>query len=297
MDLVDISEQWLLDAYPAVLDALLADRTTGRNIIWATSDYEHLGALHQQEAEITVASITGQFGGVIAPRTAKSLDLQLSRTRQKAEVYTPSWVCNLQNNEVDAIWFGRDAVFNTADGDAWEPIAGPIEFPAGRRWEEYVDEPRLEITCGEAPYLTSRYDPTTGEPIAFARRVGLLDRKLRVVGERVDGETQWLKWAIRAVQATYGFEFSGDSLLLARENILGTFIDAAQLALRRMPTGGELLTVAEIVSWNLWQMDGLTGAPPMEAGEGAGEGSVATSCLVFNWRTGSADPFNSLVRA
>ena len=44
---------------------------------------------------------------------------------------------------------------------------------------------RMEITCGEAPYLVSRYDTTTGEPIPIGRRIGLLDRKLCVINRQL----------------------------------------------------------------------------------------------------------------
>lgn len=39
------------------------------------------------------------------------------------------------------------------------------EFPCDFLWQTYVDSRRLEITCGEAPYLTTRYDVETGELI------------------------------------------------------------------------------------------------------------------------------------
>ena len=45
---------------------------------------------------------------------------------------------------------------------------------------------RLEITCGEAPYIASRYDTVSGEPIEIKRRIGILDRKLRVVTENAE---------------------------------------------------------------------------------------------------------------
>ena len=43
-------------------------------------------------------------------------------------------------------------------------------------WKSYVAEQRMEITCGEAPYLTSRYDTTTGAYIELKNRIGLLDK-------------------------------------------------------------------------------------------------------------------------
>lgn len=66
---------------------------------------------------------------------------------------------------------------------------------------------RLEITCGEAPYLISRYDTTTGETIPLEQRIGLLDRKLRVVSENTSTSGEWLEWAQEAYKSTYGYEW------------------------------------------------------------------------------------------
>ena len=44
----------------------------------------------------------------------------------------------------------------------------------------------MEITCGEAPYLVSRYDVVKGEIIPVEDRIGILDRKLRVINENID---------------------------------------------------------------------------------------------------------------
>ena len=46
--------------YPAlILETLLCDRTTGRNIIWANNEYEALGDGYMGDDEITVEKITG----------------------------------------------------------------------------------------------------------------------------------------------------------------------------------------------------------------------------------------------
>ena len=90
--------------------------------------------------------------------------------------------------------------------------------------EKYVDAKRLEISCGEAPYLVSRYDTVTGKEITIEQRIGLLDRKLRVVGENTNTEEEWFKWTKRAYESTYGYEYQGDSLLIARENLLSTLL-------------------------------------------------------------------------
>lgn len=121
---------------------------------------------------------------------------------------------------------------------------------------------RLEITCGEAPYLVSRYDATTGNPIPLSERIGLLDRKLRVISENVDVSGEWLKWAQLAYMNTYGYEWQGDNLLLAREALLWTFIEYYQAKFGKMPLLKSINYIAYIISWNLWQMDGLKGVVP-----------------------------------
>ena len=93
----------------------------------------------------------------------------------------------------------------------------------------------LEISCGEAPYLTSRYDTVTGKTINVTHRIGLLDRKLRVINRYVDDYRTWIKWAKVALQSTYGFEWQGDNLLLARENILCIILHTRQILSHESP--------------------------------------------------------------
>jgi hypothetical protein len=127
----------------------------------------------------------------------------------------------------------------------------------------------MEMTCGEAPYLVSRYDTTTGNPIPLQDRIGLLDRKLRVVSENTESTDEWLDYARCAFQSTYGYEWQGDSLLLAREAILYTFMDyykefAIQHRIKTIvPFRSYLYHAAKIISWNLFQMDGLKMVLPM----------------------------------
>ena len=122
----------------------------------------------------------------------------------------------------------------------------------------------LQPQCGEAPYLVSRYDTTTGDSVLpLSRRIGLLDRKLRIVGERTKTAKTWTTWAIKAIQSCYGFEFQGDSLLIARINVLLSFCEYHMDLWGKMPSDEDISLVAEIASWNLWQMDGFTDAPPL----------------------------------
>lgn len=268
----DIIETEIFELSPELLNTLLVDRTMSTdteqvNIFWATDNYAHLGAGYQYYDQIRLEAITGRNGNIIVPRAVKSRELQQQRSRRMAEVFTPSWVCNEQNNLVDGAWFGRDGVFNTGvvkpDGThTWIVNPDPITFPEGKSWREYVDEVRMEITCGEAPYLASRYDTVTGEAIPLERRIGMLDRKLRVVGENTDTPDEWLEAAYGAFKGTYGFEWQGDNLVLAREALLYTFIDYYRAKFGSDPQLDSLLQIAYVISWNIWQMDGLKGVIP-----------------------------------
>lgn len=265
----DILENEILEKYPDILEILLCDRTTQKNIIWATNNYEYLGENYLQNKEIKAKLITGENGSVIMPRVQKDQILQLSRVKNMAEVFTPSWICNAQNNVIDNAWFQRENVFNkeNATHKKWETVKERIIFPEGRTWKDYVKEKRLEITCGEAPYITSRYDTTTGKFIAVEDRIGLLDRKLRLVNENVDTENEWLKASEIAYQNTYAYEWQGDSLLLARESMLFTFIENYTYKFKNEPPLKAIQNVANIISWNAWQMDGLKGVVPNTCGE------------------------------
>lgn len=255
----DISETEMFKHYPEVLNMLLKDCTTGRNIFWASDSYKHLGQGYQFNDEITIEHITGENGMVIRPRVLKKKKEKSVRTKGMAEVFTPAWVCNLQNNLVDDYWFERSNVFNIVDETErnWVVNTQKVTFPTGKTWEAYVRLKRLEITCGEAPYLVSRYDTTTGEPIDLERRIGLLDRKLRVVGENTKTRDEWLRMAHVAYENIYGYEWQGDNLLLAREALIVSFIEYYYAKFGKVPQEESLLSIAEIISWNLWQMDGL----------------------------------------
>lgn len=255
-----IEQKYSLD----VLETLLADRTTQGNILWADDEYEALGEGYQYDDEITLDAITGVNSGVIKPRIAKGMERQSQRTKSHAEVFTPSWLCNQMNNYLDEDWFGRKDVFNVEGEQSWESIEGAIEFPKkkGHGWQAYVDSTRLEITCGEAPFICSRYDTVSGEPLPVPARIGFLDRKLRVVSERTKTRKDWGKWALRALKATYGYEYQGDNLILARINVLETFVEHCAERWGEQPSDGEIAQAAKVVSWNLWQMDGRTCAIP-----------------------------------
>ncbi len=292
----------------AVLPLLLQDKSTGHNIIWATDPPEELrDSGVTDKSEITIPQLQQMGYDALLPRQLKQDDDQRRRTRKKGEVFTPAWVCNKMNNALDADWFGQEGRFNTETAQGWQAASHPVLFEAGQSWQAYVDSRRLEITCGEAPFLVSRYDAATGQPIPPAERIGILDRKLRVVAENTCTETDRLKWVYRAMQATYGYEYQGDNLLLARTNLLLTYVEHLQVCWQRKPTIQELKKIANIIAWNIWQMDGLRKSVPggkpqpeveqMDLFSMFDEAEIqqpAISCKVKDWRTNKTQNFETI---
>lgn len=304
---IDILEQDIEEISPFLLKILLQDKTTGKNIRFACDEYAKYGEAYTAEKEILPELIIGKNTKIIQPRTAKSKAEQASRTRKAAEVFTPSWICNEMINHCDEEWFGRKNVFNIQTEHNWKPTTAPIWFEKNNKrkkdgWQQYVDSKRLEITCGEAPYLASRYDTTTGEFLPIEKRIGILDRKLRVVNENADNEADWFKWAKRAFEATYGYEYQGDNLLLARENLLWTFIDNFKFKHKKLPTLSQIKQIANVIAWNIWQMDGLKdcvpfGAadnPQLELFDGISATESLINCKIKNWRNKTMFYFRTL---
>jgi hypothetical protein len=237
---IDIREDYLLKK-DDLLNILLQDKTTGNNILWATDSYDSNGHLFAPTANITTDLITGTLGSIIQPRALKSKTEQLYRTRDKAEVFTPLSIVHQMNDACDT---KRVTKYN---------------------WQEYVALLKLEITCGEAPYIVSRYDPVSDkqELLPLNKRVGFLDKKLSIVSKYCNTQEEWLKWAKIAFQSSYGYEWQGDSLLIARENLLYTFIDYFQDKFKETPSTELQKEIAEIIVWNIFQMDGLKYVIPM----------------------------------
>lgn len=237
---IDIREDYLLKQ-DHLLDILLQDKTTGNNILWATDSYDSNGHLFAPTANITTNLITGTLGSLIQPRALKSKTEQLYRTRDKAEVFTPLSIVKQINDACDSKRVSKN------------------------NWQEYVGRLKLELTCGEAPFIVSRYDPVSDnqELLPLNKRVGFLDKKLTVVSRYCNTQEEWIKWAKIAFQSSYGYEWQGDSLLIARENLLYTFIDYYQNKFKETPNTQLLKEIAEIIVWNIFQMDGLKYVIPM----------------------------------
>lgn len=312
---IDVIEQNIEDISPSLLIILLSDKTTKTNIRWGCDDYINYGTQYRADQEILPELITGIHTSVIQPRVAKDTAQQTQRTRSNAEVFTPSWVCNEQNNMIDSAWFGRDDVFNKSMGKKWKVIPNAITFPRDKIWKDYIDARRIEISCGEAPYLVSRYDTVTGEIIPIEDRIGLLDRKLRIVSENAETDEEWFEWVIRSFQSVYGYDFQGDNVLLARENLLFTFIEYFEQRSKKTPALTQMKKIANIISWNIWQMNGITMTAPYSQVEPVykqmsimdfidttysnfEEETITNEvpCKIFDWRSKKSIEFRSLVK-
>ncbi|MBR0576106.1 restriction endonuclease subunit M [Proteiniclasticum sp. BAD-10] len=234
----DILENSLREKMPGILEILLMDRTistpkTKKNIIWANENYiQHGYKVYAATAQMRPELVTGQMGQIIKPRALKSKEMQKERTKSKAEVFTPTWIVKKQNDAVDKDYLNDDL-------------------------ETYVKRTWLEITCGEAPYMATRYDMETGVILPLNERVGFVDRKLKRINEEVVDKAEWQRLVVEAYKSSYGFEWNGDSLLLARENLLYTYRDYYFAKWLEEPLYGLFEDIAEIISYNVFQMDGL----------------------------------------
>ena len=345
-----------------LLRPLLKDKTTKKNIIWATDAYTHevgLGDSYGKTEEIIPRLITGVHSGVIKTRARKKAEHQKMLTKKHAEVFTPSSVCAYMNDVWDTTFTGAElpiyenvgaaagrktaskitsdeagfsggtgtkthsgSASNASDGgdesapcDSMEEGALFINTP-GDTWQEYVNARVLEITCGEAPFVTSRYDAETGEMIAIERRRGFLDRKFAVVRAHAQTEEEFFEWTYKALQASYGYEFQGDNLLIARVNVLMSFAEHVEHYLHREATDNELKQAIRIIVYNTWQMDGLTTHIPFadaepESGQltlfdfidksgnitEAPAGKTAPKnnpCVIYNWQKNKRIEFGTI---
>lgn len=229
---------------PQIFEILLLDRTTSsinrpKNIIWANDNYKEYDAIaYAPTAQMKAELIIGESKHLIMPRAQKAAALQKNRTKTKAEVFTPTWIVKIQNDAAESDYKDDD-----------------LRTYVSRKW--------LEITCGEAPYMATRYDMETGKLIPLAERCGFVDRKLARINAEVKDKAEWQCLVELAYQSSYGFEWNGDSLLLARENLLYTYRDYYIKKWKKQPIPILLKAIATIISYNVFQMDGLTFTIPL----------------------------------
>lgn len=304
---VSISDDIERYAALGLLDLLLKERTTGKNIAWASSSYEQHGKGFNPEDEITSNKITGKHAGLIQARAEKAKEEKAALTKSYAEVFTPTWICKMMIDAADEEWI-----------ESWRQSNEPKDGES--EWRAYVESNRLEITCGEAPFLVNRYDASSGEIVSTGDRVGILGRKLSLVSDNADSRDEWMQWTIKALQSTYGYEFQGDNLLIARMNVLGSVEDFANGRGYFPFSDNEYKAFIDVITWNLWQMDGLEYVIPFkEALEGKKEDDQLSlfdlddygsndeqlpldpswnweQAYIKNWKTGEEIKFGSIRR-
>lgn len=234
---VDISEEGIANDSGTLLTILLKDRTTNKNIVWASPSYEGMGKPFCADQPIKKNLIIGPYDSIIQPRVEKDKRNQAIRTRKRGEVFTPPWLVDKQVSIL------LDEI-------------GDISF------ESFIALRWLELACGEGPYIVTRYDSITGDIIHVEKRVGFLDRKLQRIAKEVNSEQEFIKWSKIAYESSYGYELQGDSLLLARENLLLSFCEYYDYKFGKLPTMKVVKQIATIISYNIFQMNGLTKQTP-----------------------------------
>ena len=140
---VELTETELEKKYPGILEILLIDRASNKNIIWATSNYSRFGRGFMSTDHIPLKYLINHSRQIVKPRILKSKTEQKKRSKDMAEVFTPAWVCNLQNNMIDNEWFGYKNAFNEEIESGWIDKE-KVEFK-NKNWKDYIDLERMEI--------------------------------------------------------------------------------------------------------------------------------------------------------
>lgn len=285
--IINISDDMIELNQAGLLKKLLVDKTTKGHILWGTDAYRARGPAFEREREIDRALLLYENTGLIKTRARKAFEQQSERTKQHGEVFTPRWICDAMIDHLDEEWFGAEEI---------DFLSSMDDLFAKKKWKKYVDSRRLEITCGEGPFLVQRYDVSTGNMIPVPERKGILDRKLQAVSRYAETEEEWKAWAKRAYEATYGYEFQGDNLLISRVNFMMTYRDFYKNRWQKEPELSEWEKIGNIITWNLWQMDGLTGEIPYSRMDPLGpslfeladpdfkEEDLHPACRIYDWR-------------
>jgi len=232
-------------------DELLRDARTGKNIIFNTSEYKGLGDGFQPGDEVK-ADINGhKIADWLRPYFARPKDAQKKAKKKYAEVVTPPWLVCYMLNQYERETFGQEIMFSC---DPESKTYGRI--PMVNILSRYIDLTGCEIACGEAPFITTRYDLKTGDRIELGRRCGILDRKLALVRMWVYAEDAIPYFAFKCLRSTYGYELRGDALAIARWNVYQTFEATFIASLGRILRPEERAEAIDIIAKNIYQYDG-----------------------------------------
>ena len=228
-------------------------RTFGTEKNYAVWDDQITELLVQERTTATTFPINPDE---VMPRYLKRAEEKKKRAMAKGEVFTPFCIVEQMNDSLD------------------EHFSGTLG--------DYIKRKVLEVTCGEAPFLTTRYDAATGVEISVNDRTGLLDRKLLCIPESFD-KNRYVECATAALKSAYGYEWQYDSLFLARRNILMTTIEHYEDRFGSEPDYDQVALWANIISYNLIRMDGVSPCLP----------ETDIPAKVMNWETGKMERFDS----
>lgn len=204
----------------------------------------------------------GLLGLILYDHTLnRPIQFEPDRLMNNNEIYTPSWVCKKMNYFLEE---------ERKDVD----------------WKTYVKQDVLEITCGEAPFLCSRYDVVSGKPIDLKDRYGLIDLKIQKINEHNLSKKEWIEWVLEAYKHTYGYELNADALFKARDNMFKTFLEYYAERFQVRPDLELQSDLLEIITWNIFQMDGLKYTHP----------DTGDDVLLMDWDDNAIIPFKSLVK-
>lgn len=160
-------------SYPErVREMLLKDFSSQSNIVFGTDSYERYGKGYGIFDHIDLSKIVNDGKFAIRRKIDKDDDDSYDRAKKHSETFTPSWVCELMNDVIDDEYFGIDSVFSDLK---------QIEGISEDKIKDYVNQSRLEVACGEAPFLCSPYDSSNGNEIPIDGRIGMLDRKMHLI--------------------------------------------------------------------------------------------------------------------
>ena len=84
---VELTETELEKKYPGILEILLIDRTSNKNIIWATSNYSRFGKGFMSTDHIPLKYLVNHSRQIVKPRILKSKTEQKKRSKDMAEVF------------------------------------------------------------------------------------------------------------------------------------------------------------------------------------------------------------------
>lgn len=224
-----------------ILNIILFDRSASRDLVFATSMYKIHGELYKEDGYITPKLISGKMKNLIKPKiNKKPSDID------RVKLIFDSWRFNVDNDKHN-FKFDCNNVFGDELGSCLN-----VED-----WKNSISKKILIMECEEATCLVTRYNLETKEVIEPFKRRGILDKRLNLINQNINDEKEWYDMVLVAYKSIYGFDYRGDNVLLARENLLHDFVDNYRYKFYKDPSEEQLIEVAKIVSWNIWQMDAL----------------------------------------